>query len=505
MKYITTLLVDDDYLVLQDLKKLVDWNDLGFQIIGAASNGKTALRAAQKLRPDLVITDISMPVMDGFDFIEEIRRFLPDTYIVFISSYADFDYAKRAMKNGIRDYILKNELSAESLRAQLVQIRNYLRKQDTSRHQDLRLRIEEYFTSSPETVLTEDLPHHRYLFFFFSWQLPLEKLKPHFQRTSEWGNRLLLLLQERIRPLYPQALFFHLEELAVVGIRPRDLGETPSLTAVSRICRKITTLIQTDAEAPQKLLGAFFPNRLSISECRILYKQLLPQIQFQISFPGNFQEDLSTLAQRKYIPMRQAFPYQLLPASLKHPETYYQQLDVFLTELFQARDAESLFMLYHNLLLQMEELSGHLLHDSGCRYFSNQTELAAFLRHSYEEIRRCPMQSSLEACSSTLSQAMEYMKQNYSNSGLTIEQIAASVSLSSSRLSVLFKQETGQTVGDYLTSLRISQAIYLLENTNLKIYEIAERTGYKSSQYFSQVFSQKTGRKPLRFRQKKPL
>lgn len=74
MKTIKTLLVDDDYLVIQDLKNLVDWNKLGFQITGTATNGKTALALATKQKPELIITDISMPVMDGFDFIETVKK-----------------------------------------------------------------------------------------------------------------------------------------------------------------------------------------------------------------------------------------------------------------------------------------------------------------------------------------------------------------------------------------------------------------------------------------------
>ena len=74
MKKIKTLLVDDDYLVLQDLKKMVEWEALGFQIIDTAANGKQAQEQAEKNMPDLIVSDISMPVMDGFDFIEEIRK-----------------------------------------------------------------------------------------------------------------------------------------------------------------------------------------------------------------------------------------------------------------------------------------------------------------------------------------------------------------------------------------------------------------------------------------------
>ena len=161
-------------------------------------------------------------------------------------------------------------------------------------------------------------------------------------------------------------------------------------------------------------------------------------------------------------------------------------------------------MLYHNLLLNMEELSGHRLSFSPQSYFQNQEELYTFLESSYEELRKLCIKSSQGQYSPSVQKAIEYMKSHLSDSSLTVDQISAEVFLSASRFGVLFKQESSAAFYDYLTELRISRAIHLLENTRMKIYEIAEQTGYKSSQYFSQIFSQRTGHKPLYFRQKKP-
>lgn len=502
MKYVRTILVDDDYLVLQDLKNLVDWKALGFQIIGTAPNGKTALQITQKTLPDLIITDISMPAMDGFEFIECIQKNYPDIYIIFISSYADFDYAKRAMKHGIRDYLLKNELTEESLTSLLLQVREYLKNRNTTRHRDFRLRLTEYFSSAQEDLLPDELVHHRYLFFFFSFALPLEKLNLHFQHITEYGNELSLLLQEKIHTLYPNSLLFNMDNLLIVGIPAKDLDEPVSVAAISRTCQAI--LSSTESCSERKILGAFFPERMSLPDCKKSCRSLLPLMQFQNSFPGTFQKNLSLLSRQTYVPVHQVFAYELLQTSQKHPENYYEQLNLFLSTLFEARDADSIFMLYHNLLLQMERFSGHLINFPTCNYFQNQEELFHFLKTSYEELCIFTSKTDLGKYSRPLTQAMEYMKQNYSNSSLTVEQIAEHCSLSPSRLSVLFKKETGQTVGDYLTDLRISEAIHFLENSNYKIYEVAEKAGYKSAQYFSQVFSQRTGHKPLYFRQKKP-
>ena len=96
--------------------------------------------------------------------------------------------------------------------------------------------------------------------------------------------------------------------------------------------------------------------------------------------------------------------------------------------------------------------------------------------------------------------SIDYMEKNYSDYTLNAEMISEHAALSSGRLGVLFKQETQQTINEYLTHLRISHAIWLLTNTNLKIYEISEKCGYRSSQYFSQVFYQHTGRRPIDYR-----
>lgn len=117
------MIVDDDDLVLQDLKTLVNWEVLGFQIVAEAHNGKKALELLKKSKPDLIICDIAMPVMDGLDFIDTLYQSKASVYTVIISAYENFQYAKRAMQNGISDYILKNELSGELLTQKLEQVK----------------------------------------------------------------------------------------------------------------------------------------------------------------------------------------------------------------------------------------------------------------------------------------------------------------------------------------------------------------------------------------------
>lgn len=503
MAEITTLLADDDYLVLQDLQTLVDWKALGFRIIGTASNGRTALEIARREHPDLVITDISMPVMDGFDFIDTLRKQYPDTYMILISSYADFGYAKRAIQSGVRSYILKNEVTADSLKKQLMEAREFLMNQTHRIQRDIRSLMTGYFRESLEdAILPEELMHRRYYFFFFTEHLPLENLSLHFQHLPQYGESLYQKLMPSLLAPFKNAFAITIDETLIAMIPQGSLPYGSSSTAVSKTFRQLKDHAQ--ALLQNTVVASFLPDRMPLSEGRRQYFQLQRALHFQSCFPGCAVSDLSELSKRPFAPVRQLFPYHLLSDSLERPDAFLKALSSYLHQVFEARDADSLFLLYHNLLLQMGELSGHMLSLPRAKYFENGSDLVGFLEETYGSLRELHNRDQNPGYSAPVAKAIDYMKEHFSDSSLTVEQIAGEVFLSASRLSVLFRQETQQTVNDYLTDLRISHAVYLLSNSSLKIYEIAEKSGYKSSQYFSQVFQQKTGRKPLHFRQKKP-
>ena len=109
------LIVDDEYLLRQGIKHLVDWNKEGFEIIGEASNGKEAIDFIEKLKPHIIISDIVMPIMDGVDLAKIVKTKYPEIQIVILSGYSDFNYVKDTFKLGVRDYVLKPKLNPEEL------------------------------------------------------------------------------------------------------------------------------------------------------------------------------------------------------------------------------------------------------------------------------------------------------------------------------------------------------------------------------------------------------
>ncbi len=503
MKKIKTLLVDDDYLVLQDLKKMVEWEALGFQIIDTAANGKQAQEQAEKNMPDLIVSDISMPVMDGFDFIEEIRKKNPRIYVILISSYASFDYARRALHNHIHSYILKNEMTAESLTKELLQAKKYIFQNESLQKEEMEMVLKKYFAAKSETQMSgPQIMRQKFVFFFVAEQIPLEKLKQHFEYILEAGTRLNREAKSTVEEISSDIYTFSQEEFMVVAMPGEIFGKPFSETSVSKVYWTLRDKIRKTEKAAVQIY--VIPEKLSVKDGKKEFYHVLPWLHFFNSFPEYAKWDLSEFRGKQFVGVAQGFSYDCLKKSWNHPEIFIKEFRHYVDILFESMDADGIFMLYHNLFFQLEELSGHMVPFSDRNFFSGKREYMEFFEEIYEKIQQYRNRQGELGYAPWLAEAIHYMKDNYANSSLTVEQIAERVSLSASRFSVLFRQETNQTVNDYLTELRISQAVFLLENSNYKIYEIAEKVGYKSSQYFSQIFSQKTGYKPLHFRKKKP-
>ena len=106
MKY-GMLIVDDEYLVRRGVRETIDWQAIDVEIVGEATNGKQGLEAAIRLRPDVIFTDIRMPVMDGLEMIEKLKEADYDGAIIIYSGYQDFEYARKALEFGVVTYLLK--------------------------------------------------------------------------------------------------------------------------------------------------------------------------------------------------------------------------------------------------------------------------------------------------------------------------------------------------------------------------------------------------------------
>ena len=134
------LLADDEILTLQLMEHVIDWEDIGIEIVGMATDGEMALELIEKTSPDLLITDIRMPYVDGLQLIRRALKFKPDLYIVIISAYAEFQYAHEAIKNGAKGYLLK-PLDEHELTDILQEIQKEWRRNAAQYEQDKEIKL----------------------------------------------------------------------------------------------------------------------------------------------------------------------------------------------------------------------------------------------------------------------------------------------------------------------------------------------------------------------------
>lgn len=107
MEQYKVILVDDEVEVIDVMKKKIRWNDLGFDVVGSATNGVKALELVEKLQPDVVLTDIKMPYMDGLELARKLNQDYPNIYIMLCTGFDEFEYAKEAVHLEIKEYMLK--------------------------------------------------------------------------------------------------------------------------------------------------------------------------------------------------------------------------------------------------------------------------------------------------------------------------------------------------------------------------------------------------------------
>lgn len=500
---IRVVLADDDYMVLEELRTLVDWTRLGFTIVAMARNGEQAYKRFAEFDAQLVISDVNMPGTDGLDLLARIREQDSHAFVLMISSYADFHYAKRALRAGAFDYIMKEELTAELLEEKLRDIAARICTSRWSENRIVRTLLSDFcFCTETADVflrhnvdgdaLTQNIRRHLYqrrFYFYFAFRTVLSH-KP--QRANPYtgnGRALWEALTGMGKQAPSAAVMFYLERGVVIGVEPH--GKAP-LTEPVQLGKGIAARLE---EATGRRVVGFTTGKLErLAAFRDCLFQSLKTLYFSMVFADSAMVDLSAVPPPLILNRLAPFDYSLIEKSWSSPQIYFDRLHEYLSQLFQARDIDRLTGVYQNILDHYERL-GLSMDPDEARYFDTLQELEAFLRAGYEKAMEAAQSDHRKTYSTAVQKMIRLIEKEFMDPDLSVDRIAGHVGLSAGRVSVLFRKETGKTINDYLTEVRMEHAVYLLTNTNMKIYEIANSCGYRSAQYFSKVFNSKSGKR----------
>lgn len=508
MGRIPVVLVDDEYLILENLKNLIDWDEAGFQIVAVAQNGKAALDLIARHRPLLVITDVSMPVMDGIELTERIQRDYPDTQVLVYTSYAEFQYIRQAMQYGAIGYLLKNEISAGALSDTLSALRDSISSKKQNRSQVDRLALHQYFAEIFAPSFAADLPSekvpselHRFRNqqFYFCITCPE---KPALLDDIYQANPYIT--EQFVRPFMDMqnnndgiSICFSIGRLVIWGFA--------GSAAASVSDQRDQVFDAMHAALPSQPSTIRFDEPLPISALRLWLASRLHGINFHILFNETPIVTASAIPADSAVPRQSpgaAFSFDLNNASIDQTKGAIQSL---ISDLFASRDTVAVKQLFLRLCAFFEaKCNFDILWDTTV-VFTGEDGFIEWFWESLEKLRGYSSAHDVSAYSVPVKNAILFMQENFSDDELSIELIAGHIKLSPGRLSHLFKKETGKTVLTVLTDIRIKEAIRLLTTSNHRIYEISEMVGYKTTQYFSQIVSQKTGKRPIDFRNSKEV
>ena len=517
----TVILADDEPQILEGIRDSVEWEALGFHVVATALNGKELLELTETLRPDLVISDIKMPFLDGLEVAKILHENLLHIKIVLFSGWDDFEYAQLAIRYGVSEYVLKP--------IDFQEMQNLLKKI----HREL------------ETELEQRQNQER---FAEIYQKSLPLLQEQFMIQLVKGSLTPEQVQRQQKNL---SISFDANHFCVVSMK--TTAENDDYLSQFSVTESVNEMLEQVCpfRTFRYLDKILYLLLLSVpSEMLRIQKELneashISKHYNQVTFScgiGGICDKLENLP-LSFSQAMEALEYSLVSA--EESVTAYQDVELYENPVYLSISTEELELAIkledqkkvqqevEKLIAQLEEshypfnayqsaileiifsLSGifrqyHMLDDTifsdakrmTIKVLSLETgeQLNAWLLNYCNYIICAIHQRKVDRNSLLAQKAMEYVQQHYDNAELSVDEVCAYLHVSTSHFSNLFRKETGMSFLAFLTKKRMDEAVRLLKTTDEKSRVIGEMVGYPEPNYFSYVFKKNLGISPAKFR-----
>ena len=486
------MLVDDEEEVRTSIIRKIDWQDAGFEVIGDAENGKEALEKIEQNEPDVVLTDIRMPYMDGLEMAENIRQRYPSIKIVIFSGFDEFEYAKKAIKLNVIEYILK-PVNVEELTAILKKIKKNLDEEIEQKRIDVAGAVKWVIAAihlEPDEKVDKAVSLHQQ-----------RELIPISVRN---------LIEEKLEGQYRFIVFHSSFETILLVAIDKDNTQTGLIALLGDICKETKKILEvsvtigvgescsslTDLSRPcYTALNALGYRAITGSGGVICIGDMEPSGHEKLRFDSRMESEL--IAAVKFGPKEKIRSViDGIVSRMEDARVHYRQYQAYvlaiinvLTQLSQQYDLRisEMFGVENDYF----EILGRVQKMENVRPYL--TEVALKMNAGMEEERS-------NTTKNVIREAKQYIQDNFQDPDLSVEKICRHLHMSPAYFSTMFKKETGQAYIAYLTDVRLGRAVELLMATDDKTYIIAEKVGYPEQNYFSYVFKKKFGVSPTRYR-----
>lgn len=535
-------LAEDEVIVRETIKRMIPWEDLGFELVGEAADGEMALPLLLRQKPDLLITDIKMPFMDGLTLAKVAKKEIPGLKVVILSGYDDFNYAKQAINIGVEDYLLK-PITKNALIERLTEIRSRYEHEKTQKeyyekfHREMQayeknssrdffealvsgsMDMMEIYRRSEKLGL--DIVAEAYNVLIFTMNCE-EDFSGQREGYSEWEAESLELLDEFFSENTSAMLFrCNIFSYGVLIKGQKETIEENTRSCVSEIQRILDRKEQkrqwfVAAGEPVERLSQIQKSYYSASRAfsqRYLYDENILYYDEMASMEKkNVTEDDSTYLQKVDV---NALNPVILQKFLSNG--LLEETENFVKDYFYAIGQEPLeslvFRNYVTLNVRFSVMS--FLKEIGCDTRTlEQEDTEDVLSESSKSLENAIAyaekiisqaialrdQNSGNKNRSILKTAVDFIDSHYMEEDMSLNKAANAANVSANHFSALFSQNMGQTFIEYLTNLRMNKAKEYLRCTSMRSSEIAGEIGYKDAHYFSYLFKKTQGMTPSDYR-----
>lgn len=532
MEKLKVVLVDDEILICKLIRMKVDWEALNMTVIAEFSSSRKALEAVQTLQPDIIITDICMPVMDGIEFSEECIAILPQVKIIILTGYDEFEYAKKSIHIGVSDYILKPlntiELSKSLLRsAQKI-------KEERSRtreYEKLAGQIEENLPAFRENYLNRNLLEADAPDAFRSKMM-------YYEAALEPDNDCIqAAVMEIALPIEGSARTDAERDEIILYMQARKLTE--------EYFAKDSYIFFT-RDGIGRIVILCNNSRIDFGECiELLRKMLVTRLKCFVTIgvgskklrldqiPATYREAAEALNHKVVIGKNMTIFFQELDKNAgtfrPEEEPLWIEAKIYINAGVRDKAEQCMEGLWNNMNADGQDLGrARNMSLEICTWCLNEAvrreirekekyhekvEYICESSGSWDSYKRAALfcvNAFAEEMSvkeeqqngSMIHEVIAYMNQNLSDPDLNMNKVAEHVFISSGYLGRILKKHTGKTYGEYLSELRFAKATELLRKTDLKGYEIGEKIGILDSHYLSIWFRKMSGCSLSEYRKK---
>jgi two-component system, response regulator YesN len=529
------MLVDDDYPVIQLLSETIEWEELGVSLQSTHENGASAFEKAMSEMPDILITDIGMPKMNGIELTKKLKDQNPNLKVAILSCHADFGFAQQALKLQVQDYLIKDTFDPDDFRKLIKKFKDTLDEQNNRKNKNLQIQnmlnqnkesVKERFIK--KTIEQPNINEDNWLAEAKSLGLHLDqnayigsfgmihnysKVKELYLSEDTLNFAINNVVAEEIKRCYPGAVHFQYGAKELFVFFPSSLilkrsALTESVASMKRI--------QHSLKRSLNISISFITGHgcLNYTEFKLELFQLINCVHQSFYLkPGSIVEqkepqeaptedlfsryDEAAAEMRELIMLRDEARINefvtkwisFLEDKQFAPELVKDWVLKLLLDLRVKLHALQLFRsqqnvdYMHNEIFEiqfLDELKSWLLN-----YFKS---ILAFVKEVYEQTKR-----------KEILDAFKYVTMNIEKK-ITLDEVSNHLYLNPSYFSRLFKKEVGETFVEYVTKMKINRAKELLEQTTDSVGKICERLGYDNQSYFIKIFKNYVGVTPIEYR-----